>query len=615
MKISPGILILFLLIAQAGLGQSTFKKSYTAPGDDEALGLDVGPDGSIIVAGRTTGGSGGGQDALLTKFDADGNVLWSKTFGNAGTDYFWMVKSTSDGGYLAVGRMNNDLYALKLDGGGGVQWEQAFGQGGVDEAFNCLEVADGYLVSGTVEQFSGNRDGFVMKLDLGGAYVWGKVYQPSGGAIFGEMAPGANGEFWLGGGATGNGALLHLNASGNVLSGWTTGGSFNESHYFLKPGGSGYIASDASWSFTGNSSHNPWLIQYNAQGGLVWSKFYPFPMGNSRINADACPDGGFIFTPYFYNNNLPNAYLVKTDAGGNVSWAKSYTYEGTGKMRQAKSIPGGYVLAGQMSGSGSNGLDLFLIKTDASGNIAGLCCPSDYAIAAQTGSVSVTTPAFPTLSPGLTGTNGFTTDAPSPAVVDRCMMGGSCCITYAGTVTNGTTTICLPNPAEVPHNGNQVLDNNDILRYILFSNPNDTLGSILATSATPSFSFNAATMQTGVVYHVAAIAGNNLNGNVNLADPCLDISNAAQVIWRPSPTVSFSTSTPDICTGNCRVVSVVFTGTAPFTLTYSAPGLGPVSQVFPGNNGTFSVCAPAGTAPGAWLLQATALTDGFCSCP
>ena len=119
----------------------------------------------------------------------------------------------------------------------------------------------------------------------------------------------------------------------------------------------------------------------------------------------------------------------------------------------------------------------------------------------------------------------------------------------------------------------------------------------------------------GVTYYIAAIAGNNVGGNVDLTDICLDISNAIPVTWQPLPTVIFTVANPDVCAGGCTVITATFTGTAPFTLTYSTPGTGPVTQIFSGNTGTFQVCAPAGSLPGSFTLQATGLVDAWCTCP
>ncbi|MFZ4476954.1 MAG: hypothetical protein ACOYPR_17295, partial [Saprospiraceae bacterium] len=94
---------------------------------------------------------------------------------------------------------------------------------------------------------------------------------------------------------------------------------------------------------------------------------------------------------------------------------------------------------------------------------------------------------------------------------------------------SGTFQVCSNETLTFPAVTQTVLDGDDILQYILFSNPNDTAGSIVATSASPSFTFGPP-LQTGVTYYVAAMAGNNLNDNVDLSDPCLDFSNARAVV-------------------------------------------------------------------------------------
>jgi hypothetical protein len=166
----------------------------------------------------------------------------------------------------------------------------------------------------------------------------------------------------------------------------------------------------------------------------------------------------------------------------------------------------------------------------------------------------------------------------------------------------------------VPYNTNAVLDGNDILRYILFSNINDTLGSIIVQNSSANIAFNATTMQTGVTYYLAAIAGDNLNGNVDLNDPCIDISNiAAQVTWRDAPAVSFSITNANVCAGDCTTVTATLTGVPPFNLSYTTPN-GTFTQTFLGNTGTFQVCLPPHAPPGSFLIAATAITDAWCSC-
>jgi hypothetical protein len=188
------------------------------------------------------------------------------------------------------------------------------------------------------------------------------------------------------------------------------------------------------------------------------------------------------------------------------------------------------------------------------------------------------------------------------------------CTTNAGTVTNNSTNYCLPSAATVPYNNNATLEAGDLLQYVLFTNASSPASSILAQSNTATIPFNPATMQTNVTYYVATVAGNALNGNVDLTDPCLDFSNAAQVTWKPAPTVTLATANPDLCEGSCKTINLNFTGTPPFNLTYSTP-LATMTQTFTAGTGILTICAAAGTSIGNFNVTATMLMDANCACP
>ncbi|MEZ4934008.1 MAG: hypothetical protein R2788_18025, partial [Saprospiraceae bacterium] len=215
------------------------------------------------------------------------------------------------------------------------------------------------------------------------------------------------------------------------------------------------------------------------------------------------------------------------------------------------------------------------------------------------------------------GLNGFVsglTYLPPGAPPLPCLCG-----TDAGTLATGPVNACLPADAQVPYNNDADLDGDDLLQYILFSDLTDTLGSILVTSNTPNIPFDPAILQVGVTYYLATIAGNDLNGNVDLSDPCLDLSNAAEVSWHPQPSVTFAVTNPDLCSGSCTTLSVTFTGSPPFALSgevlSGANVVGTFNQSYPSNMGTLEICAPAGTAPGSMEVQAVGVADAFCSCP
>jgi len=189
------------------------------------------------------------------------------------------------------------------------------------------------------------------------------------------------------------------------------------------------------------------------------------------------------------------------------------------------------------------------------------------------------------------------------------------CATSAGILDANPLNPCIPNAVSGFATQNPALDVGHALRYILFTDLADTLGSIIATSTTADIPFNPATMQAGVTYYYAAMAGPLLpNGNLDTNDPCFDISNAVSVIWREKPAVQFSVMSPDLCSGGCTEITATFTGTPPFLLVYDTPWSNPASQNFSGSSGSFQVCSPPNTAPGSVVITATVLADAFCAC-
>jgi hypothetical protein len=188
------------------------------------------------------------------------------------------------------------------------------------------------------------------------------------------------------------------------------------------------------------------------------------------------------------------------------------------------------------------------------------------------------------------------------------------CPSDAGTIANVAPNICTQSSVSIPFPNGTHLDPDDALQFILFTNPNAPLTTIVATSDLPNFVYNASTMQTGVQYCIAAIVGDSLpNGQVDLNDPCLDISNMSCFNWRPQPTVSFSASNTMLCQGTCQTIEVQLTGSPPFSLNYTTP-FGSFVQSFAGTTGMIEVCAPLGASLGLVQLVATALGDFYCVC-
>jgi hypothetical protein len=330
----------------------------------------------------------------------------------------------------------------------------------------------------------------------------------------------------------------------------------------------------------------PALYQYN-------------PATNTLTNVGPLPTNQGFYDLFYFNGqwyafmydlstNPPILYFATVDFGPPISFNIQYTYPNGFCGAPTAVIPTG-PFAGIYSG---------LLDPNCSGSEFYEFDPSDNSVEFI---CEMLGPSYPY------GLSTVPASYPPPAA-------GCSCITDAGQLPNAPLAdVCTNDLFNFSEAIQTVLDNDDILQYVLYSNPANLTGSILATSSTPDFSFNPALMQPGTVYYVAAIAGNGAGGNVSLSDPCFDFSNALEVIWRPLPSVTFIADNAAICPGQCTSVTATFTGTSPFDLTYSTSE-GTFSVSFPNNSGAFQACIPVGTAAGGFQVQAIGLQDFFCSC-
>jgi len=182
------------------------------------------------------------------------------------------------------------------------------------------------------------------------------------------------------------------------------------------------------------------------------------------------------------------------------------------------------------------------------------------------------------------------------------------CTTSAGTMNLNPVSACVGSPLTALHNGNQSPDADDLFRFILHTSPALPVGQILAWSPTPSFVFGPG-MQTNVTYYISAIAGNpGMNGNVDLSDPCLSVSQGTPVIFYALPMGLIDSISP-VCPVDTVLVPVTLSGAPPFSFVYAING---VSQM-PVNNiatASYQLSIPVS---GPTLLTLGPVNDLFCA--
>jgi Beta-propeller repeat len=205
---------------------STFDSSYQIATDSNR---------NIYVVGGVTGkidgqNSNGLQDAFITKFSANGTVIWTRLIGAIGDDGATGVGVDSSNNVYVAGyacgsnralggktiRGACDMFVTKFNPGGARQWLQLVGTDGLETANEMAVNPNGDIAIGgaTTGAFpgktrTGTQDAFAAKLNSSGTILWTHQFA-------GTTVPAGIAEAYI--------SQVAMDSPGNVIVTGTTGG-------------------------------------------------------------------------------------------------------------------------------------------------------------------------------------------------------------------------------------------------------------------------------------------------------------------------------------------------------------------------------------------------------
>ncbi len=297
------------------------------------------------------------------------DTLWTTSIGESGSQIAYSVFLTGDGGYMLGGYTtagNYDYYMVKTDDQGEVVWTKSFGEDDRYESSTSMAntVDGGYIMAGGRAQdspYSSKTDIYLVKTDADGNQEWSSIIgaediseTPNSIVQTNDGGYIVCGHYWASSQTVYDIWLVKTDSLG--LEEWTQVINFEDGMADYAMGieladDGGYLVTGETQAFSGDYSENAYILKTDMMGEMVWLKTYgdSWPWYESSYNIIHTSDGGFLICGNQDNDGVDkNWFVVKADGNGDEIWSDN-TIGGTyhdGAFYACETNDGGYAVAG-----------------------------------------------------------------------------------------------------------------------------------------------------------------------------------------------------------------------------------------------------------------------------
>jgi hypothetical protein len=269
--------------------------------------------------------------------------------------------------------------ALVVHGFGQITFQKTYGGTIDDVGLSARQTTDGgYIICGLTTSFgAGSRDVYLVKTDSIGDTLWTKTYGGTNDDVGESVQQTADGGYIITGYTKSFGVdsidvyLIKTNPSGDTLWTKTYGGTGLDDGYSVQQTtDGGYVIAGATGSF-GPASFSVYLIKTDINGNSLWSKTFGGTDHEHGSSIHQTTDGGYIIagSTGSFGAGGDDVYLIKTNATGDTLWTKTFGGTNTDAAESVQqTVDGGYIITGYTSSFGAGNNDIYLIKTDTIGD-------------------------------------------------------------------------------------------------------------------------------------------------------------------------------------------------------------------------------------------------------
>lgn len=475
------LLAVGLFLAIPLKSQNTFQKQIGTEYYGKASSACFNGDSQLII-------SCGGN---LIKTDTNGHIIWAKKHLFPGMSGKSQIVLKQNGGFLILHEMlefgvgGSDVMIFSTDSAGAIDWIKVYGSTatekprGIAELPNADIIVTGYYKSDSIA----DSNTFVMKIGKTGNLHWLKSYGTQSDADRIEKTIITSSEsILLAGCFNFQAGIVKADISGNIIwsNNYTTGCFFD----VIENPGNGDIF--ACGSFIPDDSKQPGntlILNTDSSGNVKWAKIIGSHTGEKAISFSLNNDYSKIFVSGIASPGLPGSQallMCLNTADGDIIWAKTYGTNKNESFCNSFLFQNSILNVGYSDNSDSVYHNVYLVKTDISGNSG--CNQYDYYPACDS-TVAMSASPF-TLS----------VDSLDFSLITKCYP-PSWVAFYENTLcsTSGMNDMALNNPLKIsnPVNSQTIIDlpAKRYLEYCLF----DLQGRVIACE-----SINEQTFKIGI---------------------------------------------------------------------------------------------------------------------
>lgn len=266
-------------------------------------------------------------------------TTFQKAYGGSGNERAHSIQKTSDGGYVVAGETTSygagdkDIFVLKIDVNGIEQWTKTYGSTFADDGFSITikQTNDsGFVISGSTNGFGAGSydDSYIIKINNTGIIQWERRISGSSWDRFRDVVELSTGDFLL----TGD---------------------------------------DGSYSAGNLDAH---VVKISSTGNLIWIKNLGTSFREHSQSIIELPNGNYLLSGNTCDNSSSNAaypFIIKTTNSGTVIWGKEYNISTffTDINETILLNDGNLLNVGETRTSDLANHDIFLLKTDTNGTV------------------------------------------------------------------------------------------------------------------------------------------------------------------------------------------------------------------------------------------------------